>query len=209
MSYDLFALPQHSAADADAALTEMRRADASAPATAPARNVTALIDLVDSNRSRLGVVHESPEPHGIGAYFTASWSDVEASRAALIPAAATLGFDVYDPQEHLLIHTADAKCVEVTHGSLGVFPLLSRTLSTALVTRLAEPDPFLIVSRDTDVYVQTLIRDGHCTIEYRDGSADRHFAAVAPPDEVSGLLWAWTQSGPSALRHLEWSKVEF
>lgn len=210
MSYDLFALPWNSAADADGALAVMRQADFSTPeTTVPTGNVTALIDLVEGNRSRLGVVHETPSPHGVGAYFSASWSDAEASRAALIPAAAGLGFDVYDPQEHLLIDTADAKSAEVVHGGLGMFPMLSRALSATLVARLAEPDPFLIVSRDTDVYVQTLIRDGHCVIEHRDGSPDRHFAADTSPDGVADLIWAWTESGPSALGHLDWSKVDF
>ncbi|CAM3685253.1 hypothetical protein ACXYTP_09270 [Tsukamurella ocularis] len=210
MSHDLFALPWHSAADADGALALMRRGDTSTPTTTvPARNVAALIDLAEGNRSRLGVVHEVPSPHGVGAYFSASWSDAEASRAALIPAAASLGFDVYDPQEHLLIATADAKAAEVTHGSLGVFPILSRALLTTLVARLTEPDPFLIVSRDTDVYVQTLIRDGHCVIEHRDGSPDRHFAADTSPEGVADLIWAWTESGPSAVGHLDWSKVGF
>jgi len=210
MSYDLFALPQRSAADADGALALMRRGDTSTPdATVPTRDVAALIDLAEGNRSRLGVVHEDPSPHGVGAYFSASWSDAEASRAALIPAAASLGFDVYDPQEHLLFDTADARAVEVVHGGLGVFPVLSRAVSTTLVARLAEPDPYLIVSRDADVYVQTLIRDGHCVIEHRDGSADRHFAADVSPDAVADLIWAWTESGPSALSHLDWSKVEF
>ncbi|KXP13385.1 hypothetical protein AXK57_04095 [Tsukamurella pulmonis] len=186
----------------------MRQGDVPAPAI-PTNGVTALIDLVEGNRSRLGVVHETPSPHGVGAYFSASWPDAEASRAALIPAAAGLGFDVYDPQEHLLIDTAEATAVQVTHGSLGVFPMLSRALATNLVARLTEPDPFLIVSRGTDVYVQTLIRDGHCVIEHRDGSADRHFAADASPEDVADLIWSWTQSGPSALPHLTWSKVEF
>lgn len=208
MSYDLFALPQNLAADADAALAVMRNPDTEAAVTA-ANPVADLIAAVIDSRARLGVEHETPEPHGAGAYFTASWSDAEASRAALIPDATALGYDVYDPQEHLLIDTANTEPVTITHGSLGVYPALSRSMLTTLVARLVEPDPFMIISRDADVYAQTLIRDGHCDIEYRAGSADRHFAAVAPPEQVADLLWAWTTSGPTALDGLTWTRITF
>ncbi|MGX7694063.1 hypothetical protein J8M97_24780 [Gordonia polyisoprenivorans] len=212
MSYDLYVLPWRLATDAESAARVMQQDfDASPPTTQHPDDspVQALIShIVDSQRRR-GIEHETPEPLRSGTYITASWSDAEQSREIVMPLAATWGFDVYDPQENIYIDTEHAVPIAVLHGSLGRLPMLSPQMLNALVDRLEEPDPFLVIERDSEVYVQTRARDeGTFDLEYRDGSSDRHFATVTDAGSLPEQLWAWVVGGAAALSGMTWTKVE-
>ncbi|RPA57791.1 hypothetical protein EF294_17045 [Gordonia oryzae] len=211
MSYDLYVLPWHLATDAASAEQAMQVDFGTDPDTCAHSMGSPLTDLVtqivEGQRER-GIEHETPEPMVSGVYVTASWGDVVQSRMVVIPLAADHGFDVYDPQENLYIATEHSVPVSVAHGNLGRFPLLSACMLTELVDRLGQPEPYIVIERDTEVYVQSRARDdGRFDLEYRDGSADRHFATITDADRLPELLWAWTVGGPATLSDVEWSKL--
>ncbi|WHU47735.1 hypothetical protein QNM97_01590 [Gordonia sp. L191] len=212
MSYDLYVLPWHLATDNDSAERVMREdcqtGAAAGRHSADSPLVAVIAQIIDRQRQR-GIEHEPPEPLRVGTYVPAAWPDAERSREVVIPLAAVWGFDVYDPQENLYIDTEHAVPISVHHGTVGRFPMLGPRMLDTLIGRLVDPHPFLIIERDSEVYAQTRVRDdGRFDLEYRDGSAERHFATVTDPDRLPGHLWAWVLGGPAALSDMEWTKLD-
>ncbi|MEV0298812.1 hypothetical protein [Nocardia sp. NPDC050710] len=130
-------------------------------------------------------------------------------RKLLFDIATPRGYAVYDPQLAWLIDPADRVAVTVTHGGAGEFPYLTKALVEQWVPELAEPNPYLIVERGPQVYIQTY-RDpsGVYTVEHRDGAPDKHFGTtIEDPAEVAALIWAWAAG--DQLPDIAWSRVEF
>lgn len=131
-------------------------------------------------------------------------------RELLFRVATPRDYAVYDPQLTWLIDPAGHVPVTVTHGGAGEFPYLTETLAGFWVRELAAPNPYLIVERAPEVYIQTYRESADTfTVEYRDGGPDRHFAAqVTGPDTVAGLVWDWAREDRSRLDALAWQRLE-
>lgn len=71
---------------------------------------------------------------------------------------------------------------------------------------------YIIVEKDENVYVQSLFERGApCQVEYRAGSADKHFQAFTSDRSlVPRLIWAWLEHGPHAplLQTQAWERLE-
>jgi hypothetical protein len=118
---------------------------------------------------------------------------------------------IFDPQLSWLIDPAGRVDIAVTHGGAGEFPYLTRKLVDEWIPALAEPGPYLIAASAPEVYIQTY-RNGPAdyTLEYRDGSADKHFGAtLTDPQRVADLIWAWTSGDRAALGAVAWERLSF
>ncbi|WP_216916090.1 hypothetical protein [Nocardia noduli] len=118
-------------------------------------------------------------------------------------------YAVYDPQLAWLLDPAGRVDITVTHGGAGEFPYVTKALLDLWIPALVDPNPYLIAERADQVYIQTY-RDpvGVYTIEYRDGSPDRHFGTTSEnPSEVVALIWAWAVG--ETLADTDWKRVEF
>lgn len=131
-------------------------------------------------------------------------------RDLLFELATPRGYAVYDPQLTWLIDPAGHVPVTVTHGGAGEFPYLTEALAASWVRELADPNPYLIVERAPEVYIQTYRESAEdYTVEFRDGSPDRHFTArITGSDAVAGLIWDWARQDRARLDRLHWERLE-
>ncbi len=150
---------------------------------------------------------------GTGAtlYIAAPYDAIGHVRALLFELATPQGYAIYDPQLNWLIDPTGRINVAVTHGGAGEFPYLTEKLARQWVPELSEPNPYLIVERGDQVYIQTY-RDepGLYTVEYRDGGPDRHFGTrITDGDRVAQLIWDWAAGERARLDALDWEPVSF
>ncbi|MFG3620773.1 hypothetical protein [Nocardia sp. NPDC047654] len=131
-------------------------------------------------------------------------------RHLLFELATPLNYAVYDPQLAWLIDPAGHVGAMVTHGGAGEFPYLTEALVQQWIPELSPPNPYLVVERGDQFYIQTY-RDnsGAYTVEYRDGDPDRHFGTtVSDPATVAALIWGWANDDRSRFPGLPWSRVD-
>lgn len=131
-------------------------------------------------------------------------------RSLLFELATPANYALYDPQLNWLIDPAGHIPIAVSHGGAGEFPYLTESLAQLWVHELSDPDPFLVVERANEVYIQTYRHSAdEFTLEYRDGSADRHFeTTVGNAAEVAALFWAWTIGDQERLDTVPWSRLD-
>lgn len=149
--------------------------------------------------------------NGSTLYIPSPYDAIGFVRTLLFDLATPRGYAVYDPQLSWLIDPAGHVPIAVTHGGAGEFPYLTEELAHRWVAGLADPNPYLIVERGEQRYIQTY-RDpgGPYTLEYRDGSPDRHYGTtVEDPGQVARIIWDWTTENPDAGAGVSWTKVEF
>lgn len=130
-------------------------------------------------------------------------------RHLLFEIATPLNYAVYDPQLAWLMDPAGHVQALVTHGGAGEFPYLTKALADQWISELAPPNPYLVVERDEQVYIQTYRdKSGTFTLEYRDGAPDQHFGiTVTDPQTVADLIWDWAIDDRTRLQALPWSRI--
>ncbi|MGW1077863.1 hypothetical protein [Streptomyces sp. NPDC002537] len=79
----------------------------------------------------------------------------------------------------------------------------------------ADGDRFVVVERMTDEsggdhYIQTWHEgDGPYEVEYRDGSAERHFGVrMESADEVAAVIVAWARATEGWADGYDWKRIE-
>jgi hypothetical protein len=88
---------------------------------------------------------------------------------------------------------------------------LTRDRLATLIATLSLPDPWLVLERLPQRYIQTQRRDdGAFTLEVRLGSADQHFQTTIPdaPSTVA-LMWSWVLAEPDWDSGIRWTRLEF
>ncbi|WP_278260669.1 hypothetical protein [Nocardia sp. AG03] len=150
-------------------------------------------------------------PSGDTLYVPSPYDAIGFVRNLLFDLATPRGYAVYDPQLSWLIDPAGHIPIAVTHGGAGEFPYLTEELAHRWVAGLADPNPYLIVERGEQRYIQTYRDpDGPYTLEYRDGSADKHFGTtLEDPAQVARIIWDWANDRPDAGAEVSWTRVEF
>jgi hypothetical protein len=156
---------------------------------------------------------ELPESDSAGAtlHVPSPYDAIGHVRGLLFELATPRDHAIFDPQLSWLIDPAGRVDIAVTHGGAGEFPYLTRKLVDEWIPALAEPGPYLIAASAPEVYIQTY-RNGPAdyTLEYRDGSADKHFGAtLTDPQRVADLIWAWTSGDRAALGAVAWERLSF
>ncbi|MFD0361947.1 hypothetical protein ACFQZZ_10880 [Nocardia sp. GCM10030253] len=131
-------------------------------------------------------------------------------RQLLFALATPLNYAIYDPQLAWLIDPAGSVPATVTHGGAGEFPYLTEALAQLWVSELAPPNPYLIVERADQVYMQTYrAESGIFTVEYRDGAPNKHFGTtLSDASAVAALIWEWATDDRTRLQTLPWTRVE-
>ncbi|MFR9752688.1 hypothetical protein ACL02S_16850 [Nocardia sp. 004] len=146
---------------------------------------------------------------GTALYVPCPYDSVGFVRRLLFELATPLDYAVYDPQLAWLIDPSGHIAAKVTHGGAGEFPYLTKALAEQWVPELLPPNPYLIVEREAQFYIQTY-RDssGMYTLEYRDGSPDKHFGTtITDPATVSALIWDWANDNRTHFTDPTWSRV--
>lgn len=131
-------------------------------------------------------------------------------RELLFQLATPRDYAIYDPQLAWLIDPAGHIPVKATHGGAGEFPYLTETLVDLWVRELIEPNPYLIVERAPEIYIQTYRESADdFALEYRDGGSDRHFVTqISGPEAVAALIWDWARGDRTRLDELTWEPLQ-
>ncbi|MEV0334587.1 hypothetical protein [Nocardia sp. NPDC050717] len=148
--------------------------------------------------------------NGTTLYVPSPYDAVGFVRNLLFELATPREYALYDPQLTWLIDPWKHIPVRVTHGGAGEFPYLTRELAYRWVAGLAEPNPYLIVERGEQRYIQTYRDpDGGYILEYRDGSPEQHFGTSSDdPQQVAQVIWDWASERPDAGAELTWDRVK-
>ncbi|MEV3960838.1 hypothetical protein AB0M34_08055 [Nocardia sp. NPDC050193] len=212
MSYDHVLLPSGVAstpAEVDAYLTSQQGLPETAEIAAMAAELNARDAELPEEDGFLSVAPLGGAPTGAVLPVPSPYDAIGFVRDLLFRLATPRDYAIYDPQLTWLIDPAGHIPVAVTHGGAGQFPYLTEALTTLWVRELGDPNPYLIVERAPEVYIQTYRESADAyALEYRDGGADRHFATrVSGPDTVAGLVWDWTREDRTRLDRLTWEQL--
>ncbi|MCM6772655.1 hypothetical protein NDR87_06685 [Nocardia sp. CDC159] len=213
MSYDQVLLPSGVAstpAEVDAYLTGQQGRPESEQVAAIAAELNRRNEALPERDAFLDTAPVGGAETGTALYVSSDYDAIGHLRALLFELATPRGYAVYDPQLAWLIDPAGHVPVTVTHGGAGEFPYLTGVLVDLWVPTLSAPNPYLIAEREPQRYVQTF-RDetGRYTIEYRDGSPDRHFGTqTADAALVADLIWGWATEDRGRFGELDWRPVE-
>ncbi|AYF73069.1 hypothetical protein D7D52_03400 [Nocardia yunnanensis] len=213
MSYDLVLLPSGAAAspaEVDAYLTAQDGRQAAEAVT----EVAAELDRRNAALPEVDAFLGAPAADGVlgGALFVSTPYDaIGHTRNLLFELGTPRGYAVWDPQLAWLADPAGAVAAAVTHGGAGEFPYLTKELVDAWIPELGQPGPYLIAETGDQVYIQTYRHpDGHYDLEYREGSADKHFAATCGDARiVADLIWGWATGDRSGFETLDWRQLTF
>ncbi|MFC9994750.1 hypothetical protein [Nocardia sp. NPDC127526] len=213
MSYDHVLLPSGAAATSAAVDAYLATQDGK-PASPAVAEMAAELDKRNGELPEEDNFLESAAAEsavGAALFVSGPIDAVGFVRNLLFELATPRGYAVYDPQLAWLIDPAGHVPVAVSHGGAGEFPYLTQALVRHWVPELGQPGPYLIVDRGGEVYIQTYRHDdGHYDLEYRDGSADRHFTvALNDPALVADLIWEWTTGDRSRFDTLPWQRLTF
>ncbi|MGW4242334.1 hypothetical protein [Nocardia sp. NPDC004722] len=213
MSYDLVLLPSGAAASPDG-VDDYLTAQEGRPADAGVAEIAAELDKRNAELSEIDSFLGAPAADGVlGAalFVSTPYDAIGHTRGLLFELGTPRGYAVWDPQLAWLSDPAESVTAAVTHGGAGEFPYLTRQLVDEWIPDLGQPGPYLIVETGDQVYIQTYRHpDGHYDLEYRDGSADKHFAATATdPRIVADLIWGWATGDRSGFTALEWQQLTF
>jgi hypothetical protein len=129
----------------------------------------------------------------------------------LLRLAARHGLVLVDLNARTVHRPAPGEPVGVKAGDGTRLGALTYRRFESIVSSLPPSDPWLVLERDPDVYVQTLRQeDGTFVLEHRDGSGDLHFStSVSEAHEVLTRMWAWLRGEPTWNADADWERVRF
>ncbi|MEV6772518.1 hypothetical protein AB0N05_28170 [Nocardia sp. NPDC051030] len=211
MSYDHVLLPSGAAATTSEVDSYLMSQDGQPVPEALAEIAAELNRLNDKLPEADAFLSDGPVEAGPGSALQVAspYDAIGHVRNLLFELATPRGYAVYDPQLFWLIDPAGQVPVAVSHGGAGDFPYLTKELAHKWVPELAAPGPYLIVEKADEIYVQTYRHDdGHYDLEYRDGSADRHFTvSLNDANQVADLIWDWANGDLTRFDALDWQKL--
>ncbi|MEV6100972.1 hypothetical protein [Nocardia sp. NPDC051981] len=213
MSYDLVLLPSGAAvspAEVDTYLT----AQDGRPAGDAVTEIAAELDERNGELPEADSFLGSPAGDGVlgdALFVSTPYDAIGHVRGLLFELGTPHDYALWDPQLAWLVDPVESVTAAVTHGGAGEFPYLTRQLVELWIPELGQPGPYLIVETGDQIYIQTYRhQDGHYDLEYRDGSADKHFAATAnDPRIVADLIWGWATGDRSGFAALDWQRLTF
>ncbi|WP_327111646.1 hypothetical protein OHB12_26375 [Nocardia sp. NBC_01730] len=213
MSYDHVLLPSgvaSSIAEVDAYLSTQQGVPESGVVAQIAAELNRRDAELPDEDSFLSTVPVGGAPTGTVLHVPCPYDAIGFVRHLLFELATPHGYAVYDPQLAWLMDPAGHVPATVTHGGAGEFPYLTKALVDQWVSELELPNPYLVVERGEQFYIQTYReRSGAYTLEYRDGSPDRHFGTTVPdPTTVASLIWGWANDDRTCLQTLPWSRLD-
>jgi hypothetical protein len=144
-----------------------------------------------------------------GVAVPTTYADVESNLVTLLRLAARQGLVLVDLNAERVFPPAPGEPVGVIAGDGTRLGALTRERLESLLADLPPQDPWLVLERDHNVYVQTYRQaDGTFFFEQRDGGPDRHFkTALTGESEVGARMWAWLSRDPHWSLDLNWERV--
>jgi len=111
---------------------------------------------------------------------------------------------VFDPRGHVNAE------VMIANGTK--LPYVTEQIVVDVMANQEHYGDYIIVEKAENEYIQSLYESGQpCQVEYRDGSADKHFQTFTPDRAlVPRLIAAWLEQGPQAplLQAQSWQRLE-
>ncbi|RJO77976.1 hypothetical protein D5S18_06820 [Nocardia panacis] len=213
MSYDHVLLPSgvvSTHAEADAYLMGQQGLPETAAVAALAARINEADAEAGAENSFLSVDSVGGAPTGAALHVPSPYDAIGHVRRLLFDLATPADYAIYDPQLSWLIDPLGHVPVTVQHGGAGEFPYLTKPLAEQWVSSLMPPNPYLVVEREPQDYIQTYQdKSGIFTLEYRDGSPDRHFGLTLRDSAmVSTLIWEWATGDRTRLNTLPWTRVD-
>ncbi|MEU8894962.1 hypothetical protein [Nocardia sp. NPDC048505] len=201
MNYDHLLLPSGAAsiADVDDYLSTQQGQPETAVVAAIAAELNKRNAALPESDTFLGTESVGGAPSGAVLHVSCPYDAIGFVRGLLFELATPRDYAIYDPQLAWVLDPAARVDLTVTHGGAGEFPYLTESLLAQWIPELGDPDPFLIAERAPEHYMQTYRAGADSyTVEYRDGSAERHYGLEATdPAQVSTLFWEWATGAPS------------
>ena len=215
MSYDFAVLtPEAAGPSEEEALARARDLyDRGSPATAPDRRLrdfVAKLEGAGAADEERGWVSVWPvDAHDLGLAIPTTYANVDDNLVTLLRLAAEKGLVLVDLTASRVHPPAPGEPVGVIAGDGSRLGALTRARLDSLVADLPPEDPWLVLERDREDYVQTHRQDDSTfLLEHRDGSADRHSSSsVADETEVAARMWAWLSRDPAWTSGLTWDRV--
>ncbi|MEU7633488.1 hypothetical protein AB0C34_26525 [Nocardia sp. NPDC049220] len=213
MSYDHVLLPSgvaSSIAEVDAYLSIQQGLPESGVVTQIAAELNRRNSELPEADSFLSTAPVGGATTGTALHVSCPYDAIGFVRDLLFDLATPLNYAVYDPQLAWLMDPAGHVPALVTHGGAGEFPYLTKALADQWVFELNPPNPYLVVERGEQFYIQTYReQSGTYTLEYRDGSPDKHFGTTIPDAAtVATLIWDWATDDRTRLQLFPWSRVD-
>ncbi|MGV9670763.1 hypothetical protein ACWDPV_09210 [Gordonia sp. NPDC003504] len=209
MSYDHCILPAEYCADGGTAQQHMSEQFGKQPQP-EAEAIAERISARDPELDEDGFLSASPlDAEGDCVYVPSPFPRIQQARDVVIEESLRDGYGVYDPQYGFVLgprEMVDGAMISSTHGT---FPAVWWSTAEKFVNDL-KVDSFLVVETGPEIYVQTKRLDEDMfDVEYRDGSADRHFATqVTSADDVVQIMRDWRDGDREALQRRAWDKLE-
>ncbi|MFE3441985.1 hypothetical protein ACFXNW_03040 [Nocardia sp. NPDC059180] len=212
MSYDHILLPSGAAttpAEVDAYLTTQQGQPEAEIVAAIAAEVNRRNEELPEEDTFLGSGPVGGAATGSILQISSPYDAIGFVRELLFELATPQNYAIYDPQLTWLMDPAGHVPVSVSHGGAGEFPYLTEPLAQRWVAELAAPNPYLVVSRGEQEYIQTYREEPDYILEYRDGAPDRHFTTrLDDSARVAELIWAWTARDDSTLEDVAWTRLK-
>jgi hypothetical protein len=217
MSYD-FAVLTPAAAGSDDARAVSAAISVFEGSTSPGRRPNSrlmdfLADLeairaADGDSGWLSVWPLDARADGIG--LPTTYPNVDDNIVVLLRIAARHGLVLVDLNAGQVHRPAPGEPVGVKAGDGTRLGALTHARLESLIHDLPSSDPWIVLERAPEVYVQTLRQDdGTYVLEHRAGAADRLFGTTVPDTpEVITRLWAWLRREPRWDADLEWEPVQ-
>lgn len=132
-----------------------------------------------------------------GLALPTTYADIDSNLVSLLRLAARHGLVLVDLNEETVHRPAPGVPVGVKAGDGTRLGALTYERLESIVRGLHGSDPWIVLDRDPEVYVQTLRQeDGTFVLEHRDGSAERHFSSTLPQaQDVWGRMWVGMAGG--------------
>lgn len=145
-----------------------------------------------------------------GVAIPTTYADVDRNLTTLLKLAAGAGLVLVDPNAETVYPPAPGQPIGVVGGDGTRLGALTRERLESLLAGLPPEDPWLVLERGPNLYIQTYRQgDGAFLFERRDGSPDRHFRTTLPDrDSVASRIWAWLTGEPDWDVDLDWQHIE-
>ncbi|WP_071289531.1 hypothetical protein [Mycolicibacterium llatzerense] len=141
-----------------------------------------------------------------------TWAlSVPQNRAAMLELTRDHGLGLYDPQRDRLYDPRGHIRITVQLGEGHVVPYLSPALLAELFDHPHPSDPWLIIERGDQHYIQSRFEPGtDVEVEHRNGGPDRHYRAVTDdPRLAQQVLWWWATESAQWESALQWEPMDF
>lgn len=141
-----------------------------------------------------------------------TWAlSVPQNRAAMLALTRDHGLGLYDPQRDRLYDPRGHIRITVQLGEGHLLPYLSPALLAELFDHPHRSEPWLIIERGDQHYMQSRFGPGtDVEVEHRNGGPDRHYRAVTGDRRLAQqVLWGWATESTPWESALHWEPMDF